>query len=271
MRPMLNPGFRRVWRDLETVQFGIDVENPVVVGGIGDDTASLLERLDGSVERATFLDQATRDGHSRERAEQLLEALTSAGLLLDAATWPGGAPLEQSARDRLAPDFAAAALGPSRADPAARCVTLSQVAVRVYGVGRIGAVMATLLAATGFGRVTTSDDADVRAADVCVAGFSPDDVGQPRSRISRHVDQWQAVAAAKPRRRLAVLTDVAQSRTLAPGLFSEGTPHLVVRCAESRGRIGPLVLPGETACLRCLDLSHIDSDPDWPRVVVQSE
>jgi hypothetical protein len=33
--------------------------------------------------------------------------------------------------------------------------------------------------------------------------------------------------------------------------------------------VGPLVVPGAGACLRCLDLHRADRDPLWPRVLAQ--
>lgn len=49
----------------------------------------------------------------------------------------------------------------------------------------------------------------------------------------------------------------------------DGTPHLVLRLTEGRVVIGPFVLPGSTACLRCVDAHHTDLDPAWPLLVEQ--
>jgi bacteriocin biosynthesis cyclodehydratase domain-containing protein len=35
------------------------------------------------------------------------------------------------------------------------------------------------------------------------------------------------------------------------------------------GRIGPLVVPGRTACLHCVDHHRTDRDPDWPTLLAQ--
>ncbi|MGR6914763.1 hypothetical protein ACU635_10975 [[Actinomadura] parvosata] len=43
-------------------------------------------------------------------------------------------------------------------------------------------------------------------------------------------------------------------------------PHLLVSAFEGHGTVGPLVLPGDTACLHCLDLTRRDHDPRWPIV-----
>jgi bacteriocin biosynthesis cyclodehydratase domain-containing protein len=48
-----------------------------------------------------------------------------------------------------------------------------------------------------------------------------------------------------------------------------GTPHLLVRLTEGRAVVGPFVVPGRTACLRCLDAHHADADPAWPLLVRQ--
>ena len=58
-------------------------------------------------------------------------------------------------------------------------------------------------------------------------------------------------------------------RELADGWMRERVPHLHVRLAEGRATVGPFVVPGETACLRCLDAHHADADPTWPLLVRQ--
>ena len=58
-------------------------------------------------------------------------------------------------------------------------------------------------------------------------------------------------------------------RELTDGWVRDGTPHLVVRVTEGRAVVGPFVVPGRTACLRCLDAHHTDADADWPLLVRQ--
>lgn len=48
-----------------------------------------------------------------------------------------------------------------------------------------------------------------------------------------------------------------------------GTPHLLVRLTEGSAVLGPFVVPGRTACLRCLDAHHTDVDASWPLLVRQ--
>jgi bacteriocin biosynthesis cyclodehydratase domain-containing protein len=46
-------------------------------------------------------------------------------------------------------------------------------------------------------------------------------------------------------------------------LLRDGRPHLVVGVRGVDGVVGPLVLPGTTCCLRCVDLCRAAGDPGW--------
>jgi hypothetical protein len=46
-------------------------------------------------------------------------------------------------------------------------------------------------------------------------------------------------------------------------------PHLATAASEAIGVVGPLVLPGSSACLRCLDLARAERDPAWPVILAQ--
>jgi hypothetical protein len=52
-------------------------------------------------------------------------------------------------------------------------------------------------------------------------------------------------------------------------LVREGAPHLLVTVGAT-ARVGPLVVPGRTACLRCIDARLAEPDPRRPLVVEQA-
>jgi bacteriocin biosynthesis cyclodehydratase domain-containing protein len=67
-----------------------------------------------------------------------------------------------------------------------------------------------------------------------------------------------------------VLVGVGEpTRELLDGWVRDAVPHLVVRLVEGRAVIGPFVVPGRTACLRCLDAYRTEDDPAWPLLVEQ--
>ncbi|WP_225803404.1 TOMM precursor leader peptide-binding protein [Streptomyces sp. NK15101] len=51
--------------------------------------------------------------------------------------------------------------------------------------------------------------------------------------------------------------------------ISTGTPHLYAGVLEATGTVGPLVLPGGTACARCLQEERADREPVTPRLLAQ--
>lgn len=65
------------------------------------------------------------------------------------------------------------------------------------------------------------------------------------------------------------LTDTEPDRGLVDDWARADLPHLVVTAVEGIVRVGPFVVPGVTACLRCLDAHQAEHDPRRGLVVQQ--
>jgi len=91
----------------------------------------------------------------------------------------------------------------------------------------------------------------------------PPNPGSPRARR-------RATAGARPRRRpdLVILID-SHRRELPAALVRDRVPHLAAHAIEAIGVVGPLVVPGLSACLRCCDLTRAERDPAWPLILAQ--
>jgi bacteriocin biosynthesis cyclodehydratase domain-containing protein len=76
------------------------------------------------------------------------------------------------------------------------------------------------------------------------------------------------LAGREPRPDLVVLVGVPDPQ-VGERLMADGLPHLVASGQEAIGIVGPLVVPGRTACLRCLDLTRAELDPAWPLILAQ--
>lgn len=61
----------------------------------------------------------------------------------------------------------------------------------------------------------------------------------------------------------------AVSRARADPLVRDGIPHLVAVSTPWGWELGPFVVPGETACLRCVDAARRDDDPRYGVVLDQ--
>ncbi|MFD3436436.1 ThiF family adenylyltransferase [Streptomyces sp. NPDC058685] len=65
------------------------------------------------------------------------------------------------------------------------------------------------------------------------------------------------------------LAAYAPDSVAAADWIATGTPHLYAGVIEATGVVGPLVLPGGTACAGCLELGRADRDPGWRRLLAQ--
>lgn len=66
---------------------------------------------------------------------------------------------------------------------------------------------------------------------------------------------------------------VVASRLIDPHraarLTADDVPHLPLELSGDRVVVGPLVVPGETACIACVHAERRDRDPGWPLVAAQ--
>ncbi|MCA1711684.1 MAG: ThiF family adenylyltransferase [Actinobacteria bacterium] len=265
-RPLLAPSARRLWRDRETLQLGRTPGSAVVLAGIGGVARSLLALLDGSRDRAGVLRDAPCPPDTTTAVLTLLEG---AGLVTDAAEGRTAlAALERGERDRLAPDLVSLQLlRPAGGQSSVR--RRREARVVVAGAGRVGAPLAALLAVAGVGAVDVVDEGPVRPEDCGVGGLQLEALGRCRGDAARDL---LAAVALSVRTVPVVLPDLVvlapaagQPLPEAPG----SAPHLVAEVREATGVVGPLVLPGISACLHCLDLARTDRDPGWPALAAQ--
>ncbi|MBO1337087.1 TOMM precursor leader peptide-binding protein [Streptomyces sp. VRA16 Mangrove soil] len=297
MHPILKPALRRGWHDLNTVQFGVTPAHAVVLGPVDVATGSFLALLDGTRGVPLLRDEARRMGLPDRHVDALLARLTEAGLLDDAT---GGGASAQALRgrtevmDRLRPDHAA--LTVTTGEPAEglrRLAARHTMRVQVRGAGRVGAVVASVLAAAGIGHVDVRDGGCVAPWDVAPGGQPVSAVGERRDVSARRVvramtparpprpdlrttaarpvepeegDPPLSLVVVAPRDGLAVHSP---DPAAAEDLMAAGIPHLYAGVVEGTGVVGPLVLPGGTGCAHCLLLGRVDRDPTWPRLLAQ--
>ncbi|MBQ0828313.1 TOMM precursor leader peptide-binding protein [Streptomyces tagetis] len=291
MHPMVKPALRRGWRDLSTAQFGMTPAHALALGPLDGATGSFLDLLNGTRGTDLLREEGRRmdlpDGH----VDRLLERLTRAGLLDDAR---GGGPAADALRergevlDRLRPDLASLSLTTTEpGDAIDRLAARASLRVRVRGAGRVGTLLASVLAGAGVGEVDVRDGGCVEPWDVAPGGLPAEAVGDRRDEAARRAVR-RAAPARPPRRStatppeddgpgfsLVVLAPRDDLAVHAPdplgatSLMASGTPHLYAGVVEGTGVVGPLVLPGETGCAGCLQADRAERDPLWPRLVAQ--
>ncbi|MET7288304.1 ThiF family adenylyltransferase [Streptomyces sp. NPDC005573] len=302
MHPMVKPALRPGWRDLNTVQFGMTPAHAMTLGPVETATGSFLELLNGTRGLPLLREEGRRMDLRDGDVDALVRRLAGAGLLDDAR---GGGPAADALRERkdvlerLRPDLASLSLTtPEPGGALGRLAARRALRVQVRGAGRVGALLAAVLSGAGVGEVDVRDVGRVEPWDVAPGGLPAESVGERRDEAARAVVR-RAAPDRPPRRAPASRrtapgpAPVAPSGTDGPGLslvvlaprddvavhapdpftaaplMASGTPHLYAGVVEGTGIAGPLVLPGETSCARCLHEHRTDRDPAWPRLVAQ--
>ncbi|MFE4308812.1 TOMM precursor leader peptide-binding protein [Streptomyces sp. NPDC056891] len=290
MHPMVKPALRRAWRSLRSVQFGVTPAHAVVLDPVDQATGTLLGLLDGTRGAELLRAEARTLGLPSGRLDALLGRLESAGLLADASTGRPGrtGPVVgavDTALDPLRADLASLSVvhpGPERA--VRTLAARRAVRVQVRGAGRVGAMVAVLLAAAGVGGVEVVDSGRVEPWETAPGGLPAEAVGERRATAARRlVGRWRrsrgpggpgegsggvglSLVVVTPRDGLgAYVPDPLPAQRWV----TTGTPHLYAGVLEATGVVGPLVLPGGTACARCLQEERTDRESDWPRLLAQ--
>jgi hypothetical protein len=257
-----------LWRDVSSVQLELGADG-VVVEGIDPATVRALVR------RARPTPAADADAPVLVRAFESgsLRALVEAGYVWPAARNSAAFPAPPT--PRLAADVTSLAARHGRI--AAGIVQARRHrSVAVIGNGRVATLVASVLGASGIGRVHFADSGDVHLHQTMPGGLPPLAEGL----------RFAAAAADELRRAAPDVDTAAQPMGIVPdltvlaldgpidserrdALHARGCAHLSVRLGASSGVVGPLVVPGRTGCLRCADLHRRDRDPAWHALAVQ--
>ncbi|MGD9482443.1 ThiF family adenylyltransferase [Streptomyces sp. TRM70308] len=281
MHPMIKPALRRSWRDRETVQYGVAPAHAVVLGPVDAATGSFFDLLDGTRSMARLREAAQVIGLGAPMADRLVRQLSRAGLVDDATAQRA---VVAATGERLRPDLSSLSVLHPRPGAAARVLAARREArVQVRGAGRVGGTLAALLSAAGVGTVEAVDGGCVTAADAAPGGVRPDQIGERRDAALRKVVRRVGPWARRPRSPGGTGTELdlvvfaprdglaayAPDPEAARELVRTGRPHLYAGVVEATGFVGPLVLPGVSACAECALLERSVREPSWPLMVGQ--
>lgn len=223
-------------RGAGTVQVGLNPDAGIVFSGVADGAEHVLALLDGAHTIAEVRASASRQGIDEEQSAWMVRMLDEAGLLTRSGP-------HRESHDRI---------GAGR--------------VRLVGCGVLARSVAMKLALAGVGRiyVASGDDRDDAAAVLCgrLKGEGPSSSLQP-------VRHWTKPEHPPPDLTVIALDVAEPGRTISDWLTRAGHPHLFVRPLLGGAVVGPMVHPGRTPCIGCLDHVRRDADPEWPRLLDQ--
>ncbi|MGE5830018.1 MAG: TOMM precursor leader peptide-binding protein [Micromonosporaceae bacterium] len=272
-RPVLLPALRRLWRDPNRLQIGTEPGRAVMLELTEPACARLLDLLDGSRTEATLVREAARSGIAAADTLAVLAALRRAGYVVDVHALRPTEP----ARRRLEGEAVALALrgrlGARR--PAAALRRRQAAQVLVTGASQLAVPIAAVLGSAGVGHLDPDVGGVATIDDAAPAGLLPADAYRPRGvaaadAVRRVAPEADLAPLARGRVTFAVLVGDAAPATLTALAYSRRRlPHLAVTVRDGTVVVGPLVRPGQSPCLNCLDLHRRDRDPAWPVLAAQ--
>jgi hypothetical protein len=277
-RPQLKPAVARVWRAPATVQFGTGSEG-WILQDLSPSLAIVLELCDGTRPRTAIVDEAMARGLAFDHVRGVLDALSRAGVLDDAAI--GDRRLRElpiAERDRLEPERSALSLLDQRPGSGGRILARRRSSwIEIDGEARIVPLLAALFAAAGVGHVTARSATHMTAYDALPGGAPASAPVQTFARAAADAARSSSPAVSTdppaggrvPDLRVLAARGPVVDPAHAVTASADGAPLLAVHARELTGVVGPLVIAGETACLRCLDLHRSDRDVLWPVVAAQ--
>ena len=257
-----NPAVRVLWRSAHEVQLELGAE------------AMVVEGLDSGLVRALLTPGGDASVTGRVAAGRpVLQTLVEANYL-----WPMPAdPSELLAppHPRLAGELTALALSHGR--PAVELLAARRDRiVLVLGDSVLAPLLGRLLAAAGIGWVHHAENRRATLAHQQASPTAPDGEGRPLSELTARSIESVAPevrtgpVAADERPDLVVLAyDGPIDPDRADLLHIDDQPYLGVGVGAGTVTVGPLVVPGLSACLACVERHRADRDPAWPALAAQ--
>jgi hypothetical protein len=242
--PKLRPGLPVLQREHGELQIGLDSESALIFGE--PRLRGVFEALDGAHHVRHLREAGRQAGLGVDDVDNALRVLDEARLLCE-----GGRALHPP-------------------EP------LQHRSVRLIGAGPLGQSVARLLSASGLGRLWVVDEEPCEHLDRGRRGGLLTRSQALRAMLADRpslqvdvADHWSKPEHSIPDLTLIASDTVEVDRMVADDLVRADQPHLVVRSTGAAVVVGPLVIPGRTACLHCTDLSRRDADRSWPGLLDQ--
>ena len=287
LAPILHPGVQII-RNKESVYIGF-IDHGVEASSASPQQLAELTSALGECKGRKALSEILQSPRDCPAIEALLKQLIAQRLL---SMVPPVARLRSENeiiyRSRSQPEIDIAYFDPGLSTPAQYSLiqARSEKSILIFGENRLSHLIQSLLHATGYGPVkiinresgfamgvrkssTTHSDSSIKQDEIIGLAFRAEDVGAHRGAILSEIRRSSALSSNNARIALTfpeipdfiITTEVTHS-DYAQRWMSEAIPHLQISGAiKNCVEVGPLVIPGQSPCLRCIALSESDANP----------
>lgn len=274
----INPNQQPLWRNPFEMQLGTGA-NSVVLNRLSPAQERLIAALYKGVADQQLPLVSKQLGLSKQESNEVLEQVGPLMLL---------EPPKLKGKPDLSDDFVAGAFAEIirtsltlGVDGEAVLIARGERTVHIEDLSKAGLLIAQGLAAAGIGNLVSHDEGQVSKANLGPTGYPSQVMGHPR------IDAVRSMLAASPNQCLISSGKKISERQLAkidcailiaqqviePRRYStwmnRDVPHLAITFDAESVSISPMVIPGQTACLFCLENMRTDENSNWPAIASQ--
>jgi len=261
MVTQINPFMQQVWRSLSQLQIGTAGES-ITFEGLSAAEERFIASVTSGIAEGQIEPLARQLKLDSQSASQLVSTLKPI-LLKKIMQQP-----DQASRQNA--ELVRATLN-ANDDGFELLARRSTKTIYLNQLSRPGVAIASSLAAAKIEKFHSDDKALVGQQD----GYFESLVGCRRSEaleylLSQFGHKSKVLKQSSEKSSISVLIaqQIIWPRTYAPIMYRE-QPHIGVVFNEFGVTVSPLVLPGETACLFCLEQAKIATDSAWPAIASQ--
>lgn len=161
-------------------------------------------------------------------------------------------------------------------DPAEALRARAKLKIFISSLNRTGLTIAKAMSASAITGVFTADHSKVSESDTLDMGYPRDSLGRQRvgsikvNEPNLEIRLHSRASTAFDLCDLAVLisNDVVEPESYQTWM-SRDVPHISICYTEAGVEISPIVIPGLTACLACVELHRISSNANWVSIATQ--
>ena len=175
----------------------------------------------------------------------------------------------QQLQERIAPELGQITWQTGIIDAGVTTLSCRQnIAVDICGDNRLAISLLTILLASGVSQTNlalSNIPRNISASDLGTGVFSISDLGtnlaKRISEIARDYSLFPISKSAITEKTLTIIFGAADPAKINT-LLSSNLPHLFISALDATSiHIGPLVIPGQSPCLRCIELSQLEQSP----------
>lgn len=268
MATQINPRLARLWLADDIRQYGY--RSPLVLDSLTEPELRILDYLEAGITASqldTLPEIARTDSLTVKNIVSRLAPVIIESGSMPARLSTGEIAIKLPELSRL--------FAPNR-DFAASLERRCGSRIFIEELGRPGLVLAKALAASEIGVLLTLDQVRVGEADCLPLGHPKSAIGLPRATSAKQqLDTTELQFHSRMSRSMEALTaaviissDIVSPHSYQPWMARD-VPHLAICFDESGVEISPLIFPGSTPCIGCIEKARFESDPNWRTIAPQ--